>query len=103
MCSAEVATTTVGRAADVVDYFKSHARKVYRHLGRQRRSLVLRVLHALKQRGETAQHVLTREVFQRNVAAEHIRAALAELEEAGLVAQRVEDTAGRRVTLWRPL
>src|SRR5262249_41485340 len=91
----EASRDTLARRADLVDYCKAHARKVYRHLGRQRRSLVLRVLQAIKEGGDVPQHVLTREVFQRNVTAEHVRAALAELEEAGLIRQRREETAGR--------
>jgi hypothetical protein len=99
----EVTAETLGHAADLVDYFKSHAKKVYSQLGRQHRGLSLRVLQALKERGEVPQHVLTREVFHGNVPAEQIRAALAELEEAGLAAHRVLPTEGRPVTLWRAL
>jgi DNA-binding HxlR family transcriptional regulator len=99
---AEVAVETLGAAIDLIDYFKSHARRVHRHLGQQRRDLAVRVLQALKERGESSQSDLLRDVFQRNVPAERLRAALEQLEDAGLVRRRVDEKEGpgRRATLW---
>ena len=99
-----ISAETLGAAADLLEYFKSHTRRAYRHLGRQRRSLTLDVYQALRTRGPLSESVLLRDVFQRNIPAEAIRKALEELEETGLAAwHRDEQTGGRPATVWRAL
>ena len=97
----ELALETLEAAIRLLDYFKSHARRAYRQLGRQRKGRTLKVLAALKQWGPTPQHVLLRDVFQRNMSAGDLRATLEELEEAGLVTRSEDrDTGGRPAVLW---
>ena len=97
----EVSTETLGAAADLIDYFKAHARRAYRHLARQRRDLVTAILAALKEHGPMKQSDLLHDVFKRNVPAERLRATLESLEEAGLVVREVLREPGRPpATVW---
>jgi hypothetical protein len=96
-----VSAETIAAAADLVDYFKSHARRVYRHLARERRDLVTLVLAALKEHGPLKQSEFVHDVFKRNIPAERIRATLESLEEAGLVIRDVRHDPGRPpATVW---
>jgi hypothetical protein len=76
----EVAEETFAAAADLIDYFKSHARRAYRHLARERRDMATTILAALKEHGPLKQSEFVHDVFKRNVPAERIRAALEGLE-----------------------
>jgi hypothetical protein len=96
-----VSAETFGAAADLLDYFASHARKVYRHLGQQQRGMTVKILAALKANGEMLQRDLLHDVFHGH-GGERIRAALEELEEAGLICRQTrEHTGGRNGTAWR--
>jgi hypothetical protein len=95
---------TLAAAADLIDYFKAHARRAYRRIRRERRNVALRVLQALRTHGEMNQRALLHDVLKRNVSADELREALEELEEVGLVARREQpsaETGGRPATLWR--
>lgn len=103
---------TIGRAVKLVEYFKAHARRVYAHLdaerdrngGRDKESgQGMRILLALKEHGEMKQSDVRRKVFHDNVASERVRALLADLEDEGLIKQRIMGSGGRPVTLWAAL
>lgn len=97
----EVQAVTVGAAADLIDYFKSHARRVYRLLIHQRADLKIRLLQALKAQGPMNQRDILHHVFQRNVSASAVTQALEELEEAGLVQREArQGEVGRPATIW---
>lgn len=93
---------TLGNAGDLIDYFKSHARRVYKHLQRPQRNRQVTILQALKERGALTQSEILRDVFQRNIAAEALRSDLEELVEAGLVTREIiQGPMGRPTTVWR--
>lgn len=93
---------TVAAAADLVDYFRAHARRAYQRIRRERRSLALRVLQALRASGPLKQSQLQHDVFRRNVSATELLDALTELEACGLVSQhQVTGTGGRSATVWQ--
>lgn len=98
------AAETVTEAAELITYFKAHARRVYRHLMRERQDLALKVLMALKVHGPMKQSELLHNVFRRNVSAERLRTALEGLESSGLVARSIKPEAGRQTaTVWSAL
>src|SRR5207245_2185588 len=65
----EVSAETLGAAADLIDYFKAHARRVYQLLGEQRRDGKLTILQALKERGPLNKRAILHDVFKRNASA----------------------------------
>ena len=95
---------TIRAAADLVDYYKAHARRAYRRMARGRRDLAVRILAALKERGPLTQDAIYSNVLHHNTPAERVRGALEELETAGLVVRDVRKPAGggRPATEWRP-
>ena len=96
-----VRVETLEAAADLLEYFKSHARRAYRQLGQRRRDRVLALLEGLKKRGPMNQRAILHDVFKRNVSAEWVRSALEELEESGLVVRQVvQGETGRPATIW---
>jgi DNA-binding HxlR family transcriptional regulator len=98
---AEVHPGVVEGAIQLLDYFKRHARRVYRQLARQGQDRVVVLLRALKTRGPMAQSVILHEVFQRNVSAAWLRSTLDDLEEAGLVTRETrQGEVGRPATIW---
>ena len=99
-----VSAETVGAALDLVDYFKAHARKVYRELAHERQDLKMKVLAALKERGEMLFSQILHDVLKRNTPAARLRSALEELKDMGLVASREIREPGRpQATAWRSL
>src|SRR5262249_9439292 len=92
-------------AAALVGYHKAHARRAYGRMTSRRRDLAITLLAALKAQGALTQEEVRGTVLHRNVPAARVRAALEELEEAGLVgrAGRKPDGAGRPGTEWRAL
>jgi hypothetical protein len=96
----ELSDTTLAAAADVIDYFKLHAQRVYAHLGQQRRDLVTSILAALKKQGRMKQSEFLHAVFKRNVPADRIREALEQLEASGLTKREVEHAPGEPSTTW---
>jgi hypothetical protein len=98
---AEVHPGVLEAAVELLDYFKSHARRAYRQLARARRDRVVLLLEALKKRGSMAQSAILHEVFHRNVSAQWLRSTLDDLEESGLVVREIrQGDAGRPATIW---
>jgi hypothetical protein len=98
----EIAADPLGDAADLIDYFKAHARRVYRILARARRDLAFVILAALRDRGPLSGTAIYREVLHSNYSAERIKTILETLEEAGLVThERQQGETGRPATVWR--
>jgi hypothetical protein len=98
---ADLSSETLAAAMDLLDYFASHIRKVYRHLGRRQRGMAIKILQALKDHGEMLQRDILHEVFHGH-GGERVRSMLEELEAAGLICRRLrESTGGRRGTAWR--
>ena len=97
----EVHPGTLEAAIQLIDYFKSHARRVFRQLARARQDRIVALLEALKKRGPMAQSVILHEVFHRNVSAQWLRSTLEDLEESGLVVREIrQGEAGRPATIW---
>lgn len=104
----ELGETTLAAAADLVDYYKAHARRAHRRINRAKagRDLALVILAALRQGGPTTQDQIRSGMFNRNVDADQLRTSLESLEEAGLVARETGETEsglGRKPTVWRAL
>ena len=86
------------------DYFKPHARRVFRLLSRQRRDSAVKLLEALKQSGPMLKRDILLGVFRGHMPAARVDALLEELEAAGLAVREVrprENGAGRPGTWWR--
>jgi hypothetical protein len=97
----KVRAETLAAAADLIDYFKGHARRVYRRLERGRRDRAVVILSALKMRGPMAQSAIYHDVLQRNVPMERIKAVLDGLFEAALVTKETQQgETGRPATVW---
>jgi hypothetical protein len=97
-----ISCITLAAAADLVDYFKAHARRVYQHLDRQQRDVAVRVLQALQEHGELTTSELEHKVFHGHGGA-RLHRALDELEGAGLIRRYTRDgreTGGRSATVW---
>lgn len=102
----ELTETTLAAAADLVDYYKAHAKRAHRRIHRAKggRDLALVILAALRDGGPMAQEAIRSRLFQRNVDADQIRAAVETLEEAGLAArEKVQGDTGRPATVWKAL
>lgn len=95
-----VSSETIGRAIQIIEYFKAHARKVFGELSESRGGIDIKILAALKTTGDMTQHEIRRKVFSGNLAGEKIRGVLNELEERGLVSQARVETNGRPATVW---
>ncbi len=97
-----VSRPTVQAGIELVEYFKSHCRRVHHRMRANRqKSVVVRVLKALKERGRLSQTQLLYDVFQHNVSADKIKAALDELQMAGLVkSEKISGTRGRPAVYW---
>jgi hypothetical protein len=97
----ELSDTTLGRALDLVAYFKTHAKRVYARLGHEKGGLVLSILAGLKERGSLTKRQIIHDLFQRNVPAERITAGLEELQTAGLVIRdKRQGSTGRPAEVW---
>jgi hypothetical protein len=100
-----VSDWALGGALELIDnYFKPHARRVYRLLAHQRRDQVIRLLEALKQSGPMLKRDILLGVFQGHVPAARVDAMLEELETAGLAVReekQSESGKGRRGVWWR--
>src|SRR5262249_55580125 len=95
-----VSIRTIRAAADLIEYFKAHVRRVYGALTHQRGNRPMMILAALKQRQRMTQNEI-RDLFNRNVPADILRNDLAELEAAGLIRrERDQDHPGRPTTWW---
>jgi hypothetical protein len=58
-----------------------------------------RILEALREGERTTTEL--RDLFRRHISADRLRQALSDLETAGRILKRVEQTSGRSVTYWR--
>ena len=103
-----VAAETVGRAINLVEYFKAHARRVFAALEASRAAAGAaksadygdRVLRVLREQGEMSQTDVRRRAFGDNIPADRLRSVLGDLEDAGTVVRREEKQAGRRSVTW---
>ena len=98
----EISVDTLRAAIQLGEYFKSHARRVHRHIQRGPRDLQTKILAGIRGRGWMKQTAILEDVLHRNVPAEKLRAALEALEEAGLVEHEVRSEQHHpRVHYWR--
>lgn len=97
---AEIGDATLARAMDLVDYFKGHARRVYRRLAGGKQDRKLAVLQALKEQGPLSTRDLF-DTFHRNVSAEKLHRDLEALEALGLIVRRQrKGKTGHPATEW---
>jgi hypothetical protein len=110
-----VSLGTLESAIALIEYFKAHARRVYRLLGERRpeargaRDLPARprdlrrekILRALREEGRMTQSKIQREVLKRNVLGRELEELLAEMEADGEIEQEVESVGGRTITSWK--
>lgn len=93
---------TLLSAIEIVEYFKSHARRVYAHLSQQRGNNERRLLAGLKEHGELSTRDITKKIFAGHISGSALSAITDELEAAGLISQRsADDTNGRPAAMWR--
>jgi len=109
-----VSLPTLESAIALIDYFKAHARRVYRMFeGRGRpqpqRGAALKprdiqrekVVRALREAGRMAQSQILRDVFKRNLTADQVDQLLADMEEDGEIEREVESHGARTITYWK--
>lgn len=87
----------VEATADVIAYFKSHARRVYGCLSGTRRDMGARILDAIDAHdGRISMTDLMVDVFQRHQTSERIRAELERLEALGAISYEKQTRTGGR-------
>lgn len=111
----KVSVGTLDAAITLIEYFKAHARRVYRHLEAQRHPRQRardmsskprdirreKVLRALREEGRMAQSKIQREVLQRNVTADEVNHLLADMEADGEIEREHETVGARTITYWK--
>ncbi len=106
-CATDPISETLGAdtllaAIGLVAYFKSHARRVYRQLGKQRRDRAVVILEALKREGPMTQYEIQCQVFKNNASGGWLRETLENLVDAGLVTKEERrPKTGHPATVWR--
>lgn len=101
--SANVSSTTLAEAADMVDYFKEHARAALGELRTPRLQLEDRLLAGLRDRGACTARTIHREVLRESVKADRVKATLERLLEDGRVTVSDMPTTakgGRPTRVW---
>jgi len=107
----KVSLQTVESAITLIDYFKAHARRAYRLLGKRRQgqgeSAAPRdirrekILRALREHGRMTKSQILRDVFKRNLTADDVKRLLEEMEADGEIEQEVESVDTREITYWK--
>jgi hypothetical protein len=90
-------------AVELGEYFRSHAHAVYRHFGREDEefdTLTLTVLRALERHGGWVGMKELHGLLGRHYTSEQRRAALDQLETAGMVVRKTVHVGGRTYEKW---
>jgi hypothetical protein len=98
-----VSADTLASAADLIDYFKEHARAALGELRTPRSQLEDRVLKGLADRGPSTARTLHREVLHEAVKADRLKSTLERLLEDGRVTVSDAPTTvkgGRPTRVW---
>jgi hypothetical protein len=109
----EVSLQTVESAITLIDYFKAHAWRAYRLLGKRRPSPRQdvsseprdirreKILRALREHGRMTPSQIQRDVLKRNPTANEVKRLLEGIEADGEIEKEVETQGTRSVTYWR--
>lgn len=101
--TATISAATLASAADLVDYFKEHARAALGELRAPRSQLEERILRGLRERGESATRTIHLEILHSAVKYDRLKSALERMLEDGSVTVRdgqASAKGGRPSTLW---
>lgn len=103
---AQIPEATLAAGADLIEFFKEHARAALAEVRTPRSTLEERILRGLKERGACLTRTIHREIVKGGVKADRLKAALERLLEDGKVAVRDAPTTskgGRPGQLWEAI
>lgn len=98
-CSSLISLTHLNAAIALWDYAEASARFIFGNATGD--AVADRILEGLRIHGELSESDILHRLFQRNMKAERVRAAVSRLHRAKLITSQTEETAGRTKTLWR--
>jgi hypothetical protein len=93
--SAAIPEATLAAAADLMEFFKEHARAALAEVRTPRSTLEDRVLRGLRERGECLTRTIHRDVLKGSVKADRLKATLERLLEDGRVSCRAAPSSGK--------
>lgn len=93
--SASISAATLADAADLVDYFKEHARAALGELKTQRNQLEERILRGLRERGPSTTRTVHLEIVKSSVKYDRTKSTLERMSEDGSVSMEKMPTTGK--------